>query len=79
MQIFVWSLKTGRLLDILAGHQGPVAQLAFSPTLSLLVSGSWDKTVRYAGSELWDLSSAEVMKRGGAAWAGQPLQPLPLA
>lgn len=31
MQIFVWSMKTGRLLDILSGHQGPVHGLMFSP------------------------------------------------
>ncbi|KAJ0008389.1 hypothetical protein Pint_30056 [Pistacia integerrima] len=31
-EIFVWSMKTGRLLDILSGHEGPVHGLAFSPT-----------------------------------------------
>ncbi|KAK0596110.1 hypothetical protein LWI29_012921 [Acer saccharum] len=31
-EIFVWSMKTGRLLDILSGHEGPVHDLAFSPT-----------------------------------------------
>lgn len=47
-QIYLWSLKTGRLLDILAGHEGPVSCLAFSPAEGggLLASGSWDKTVR---------------------------------
>ena len=49
-QIHIWSLKTGRLLDILAGHQGPVTSLAFSPESAALASGSWDKTVR-----LWDV------------------------
>ena len=32
LQIYVWSVKTGRLLDILSGHKGPVPSLAFSPT-----------------------------------------------
>lgn len=45
-QIFVWSIKNARLLDILASHEGPIAALAFSPTQSLLVSASWDKTIR---------------------------------
>ncbi len=48
-QIYVWSVRTGRLLDVLAGHEGPVSQLAFSPgggPATLLASASWDKTVR---------------------------------
>jgi len=45
-QICVWSVKTGRLLDVLAGHQGPVCGLAFSPSQPILASCSWDKTVR---------------------------------
>ncbi|KAL6751014.1 WD40 repeat-like protein [Haematococcus lacustris] len=51
-QIYVWSLRTGRLLDVLAGHEGPVCCLAFSATSQLLASGSWDKTVR-----TWDVFS----------------------
>ncbi len=49
-QICVWSVRTGRLLDILAGHEGPVCGLAFTPAQSLLASASWDKTVR-----TWDV------------------------
>jgi periodic tryptophan protein 2 len=45
-QVFTWSLKTGRLLEVLAGHEGPVAGLAFNPDLPFLASASWDKTVR---------------------------------
>lgn len=32
VQIYVWSVKTGRLLDVLSGHEGPVHGLSFSPT-----------------------------------------------
>jgi periodic tryptophan protein 2 len=53
-QIFVWSLKTGRLLDVLAAHEGPVVALSFAPGASLLASGSWDKTVR-----TWDVFSGK--------------------
>lgn len=49
-QIFVWSLKTGRLLDVLAAHEAPVIALSFAPGESLLASGSWDGTVR-----TWDV------------------------
>jgi periodic tryptophan protein 2 len=50
-EIFVWSVQTGKLLDILTGHSGPVSSLAFDPTGSgRLLSGSWDKTLR-----VWDI------------------------
>ena len=45
-EIFMWSVQTGKLLDILSGHEGPVSSLSFSPTGNLLASGSWDKSVR---------------------------------
>lgn len=44
--VHIWSVQTGQLLDRLAGHEGPVSSLAFSPAGGLLVSGSWDRTVR---------------------------------
>lgn len=48
--IYVWSLRTGTLVDVLNGHTGPISSLCFSPTGALLVSGSWDTTVR-----VWDI------------------------
>ena len=36
--------------QLLAGHKGPVSSVVFCPSRALLVSGSWDKTVR-----LWDV------------------------
>lgn len=53
-QIFVWSLKTGRLLDVLAAHEGPVVSLGFAPGAPLLASASWDATVR-----TWDVFSGK--------------------
>ena len=48
--IFIWSIKTGDLIDILNGHTGPVSCLAFSHINDILVSGSWDNTVK-----MWEL------------------------
>lgn len=46
-EVFMWSVQTGKLLDILAGHEAPVSTLAFSPTgANQLASGSWDRTIR---------------------------------
>ncbi|CAK5261817.1 unnamed protein product [Mycena citricolor] len=46
-EVFLWSVQTGKLLDILTGHEGPVSSLAFSPAgANQLVSGSWDRSVR---------------------------------
>ncbi|KAF5314620.1 hypothetical protein D9611_007160 [Ephemerocybe angulata] len=46
-EVFLWSVQTGKLLDILTGHEGPISTLAFSPVGdNQLASGSWDKTVR---------------------------------
>ncbi|KAH7323918.1 periodic tryptophan protein-like protein 2, partial [Rhexocercosporidium sp. MPI-PUGE-AT-0058] len=44
--IHIWSVQTGQLLDRLSGHEGPVSSLAFAPNGSVVVSGSWDHTVR---------------------------------
>eukprot|EP01034_Spumella_vulgaris_P031898 gene31898-39410_t len=60
--IYVWSLQTGRLLDILSGHEGPIACLDFAASSSTLASGSWDGTLK-----LWDVynnSCVETMEHG---------------
>ncbi|KAK4051213.1 U3 snoRNP protein [Microbotryomycetes sp. JL201] len=49
-EIYMWSTQTGKLLDVLAGHEGPVSALAFSPLGDRLVSASWDRTIR-----IWDV------------------------
>lgn len=49
-EICMWSMQTGRLLEVLSGHEGPVSCLAFCPTKTILASGSWDNTMR-----LWDV------------------------
>eukprot|EP00124_Ichthyophonus_hoferi_P002564 Ihof_evm3s179 gene=Ihof_evmTU3s179 len=49
-EIFVWNVQTGRLLEMLAGHEGPVTCLAFNPLSAVLCSGSWDHSIR-----VWDI------------------------
>lgn len=47
--IYVWTMKTGRLLQTLAGHEAPISCLDFSLADGTLASGSWDKTVKLWG------------------------------
>jgi len=49
-EIHLWSTKTGKILDILSGHEAPISAVAFSPLSTALVSSSWDRTVR-----VWDV------------------------
>ncbi|ODV58507.1 snoRNA-binding rRNA-processing protein PWP2 [Ascoidea rubescens DSM 1968] len=52
-EIYVWSVQTSQILETLAGHEGPVSYLAFgSENSSVLVSASWDKTIR-----IWNIFS----------------------
>ena len=48
--VYVWSLQTGKLLDVLDGHEGPVTTIKFSPQNPQLATGSWDSTVK-----IWEL------------------------
>jgi periodic tryptophan protein 2 len=54
-EIYMWSVQTGKLLDIFAGHTGPISSLCFSPIDGTLASASWDKTVR-----IWNVFSRDV-------------------
>lgn len=53
--IYVWNLQTGKLLDVLTGHTGPVSQLAYQSQGGTLASSSWDGSVK-----LWDLYKGNV-------------------
>ena len=54
--IYMWSLQTGKVLDVLSGHQGPVSHMAFNPEQGKLAFASWDKTVK-----LWDVFKKNTM------------------
>jgi mRNA export factor len=42
----MWPLLSGGQPTALTGHEAPIKELAWIPQMSLLVSGSWDKTLR---------------------------------
>jgi periodic tryptophan protein 2 len=44
-RICVWSMQTGRLTDVLSGHMGPVAGLAFHPVRGSLVSDAMQSCI----------------------------------
>eukprot|EP00922_Rhytidocystis_sp_ex-Travisia-forbesii_P064443 GHVS01095763.1.p1 GENE.GHVS01095763.1~~GHVS01095763.1.p1 ORF type:complete len:1115 (+),score=197.80 GHVS01095763.1:42-3347(+) len=51
--VYVWSIQTGRLVERLSGHTGPVVGLAFHPHPNfpgVLATASWDQSIR-----VWDL------------------------
>jgi len=74
-EVYLWSLTTGRLTEVLSGHEGPVGGLAFSPAAasSSLATVSWDGNLR-----LWDSlessSARETLSLGsqGLAVAWRP-------
>ena len=54
-EVFVWSMRTGKLLDVVSGHEGPIGCLAFVPTgAPVLATGSWDRMVK-----IWDFSAKD--------------------
>ena len=53
--IRLWDLSTGRPLYRLVGHTGSVATLAWDPEAEVLISGSFDTTVR-----VWPLGSGAI-------------------
>ncbi|KAL7048748.1 hypothetical protein ACKWTF_003476 [Chironomus riparius] len=46
--IYLWSMKNGKLLEVLSGHEAPVMTLDFSPssTSTTLVSGDWENEIK---------------------------------
>jgi len=64
--VYVWSIQTGNILEVLTGHTSHVEALHFSPSAAhpgQLVSASWDGTLN-----VWDLYAGT---KGGSAEALQ--------
>lgn len=45
-EIFLWSVASGQLLDIIYGHEGPVCCMKFIADSTKIITGSWDKNGR---------------------------------
>lgn len=46
-QVKMWPLLSGGQPMTVAMHDAPISEIAWIPQLNLLVSGSWDKTLKY--------------------------------
>lgn len=44
--VYLFSLQTGKFLEYLSGHEAPVSGIAFSPMADVLLTCSWDMTIR---------------------------------
>lgn len=64
----IWDAWTGELRDVLAGHEGWVQGVAFSPDGQRLATSSWDRTAKVwdasSGRELFSLARHEGWLRG---------------
>ena len=66
----IWDAQTGKLVETLAGHSGPVTALAFTPDRITLASGSWeDGSVRFWKLRDWSLIRTTAVPGGARALA----------
>jgi len=50
--VYLWTLKTGELIDVLSGHSAPISGVLFSEPDDKLITSSWDSFIR-----LWNIYS----------------------
>lgn len=46
-QAKMWPLLTGGAPTTVGMHDAPIKEIAWIPEMNLLVTGSWDKTLKY--------------------------------
>ncbi|ETO14411.1 G-protein beta WD-40 repeats containing protein [Reticulomyxa filosa] len=68
--IRIWDFGSGKMVQILEGHNATVENAQFSPKGDMILSYSYDKTMR-----LWDVKSGkEIRKIEGQAWTSLSAQ-----
>jgi WD40 repeat protein len=50
----IWNIATERILSIFEGHKNRLISLDFSPDGRLIISASWDNTLR-----IWDMETKQ--------------------
>lgn len=45
-EIYIWSLRTGMIIEVLSNHTSPVHLLQYANTKQVLLSASWDRSVK---------------------------------
>ena len=53
----IWDVLSGNCLETLQGHSHWVASLALSQDAKMLISGSWDETIR-----CWDIPTGQSLQ-----------------
>jgi len=61
----LWNVETGRWLKTLKGHSNGIQSVVFSPDEQMVVSSSWDHTLK-----LWDIATGLCLRtmRGHTNW-----------
>jgi WD40 repeat protein len=63
---YVWDIESRERIRELVGHQAEVAWICFVPGTAALMTGSWDRSIRY-----WDLPTGQSLLR-------HPIGPKPM-
>lgn len=69
-KVYLWEVKTSRLVSTLEGHTYLVFDLSFSPDGTCLVTSSWDGTAR-----LWNMATNKEIFTIPDQWSGVTFSP----
>ena len=55
-EIFIWSIKTGQLLNKIQAHDGPISQICFSLSGDKIYTTGWDALIK-----IWSLENSKKL------------------